>query len=77
MKRRYLISLSLAVALLAGLGAATQASGHAWAFATADSQGKRHVFGPYATKIQCIQARDTEALKQKWVVVAGCEVRQG
>ncbi|MCH7540000.1 MAG: hypothetical protein IH999_06335 [Proteobacteria bacterium] len=72
MKRRYVITL--AVVLLAGLGAATQASGHAWAFATADSQGNRHVFGPYATKAQCIEACNTEARKQKWVVVGGCEV---
>ena len=48
-----------------------------WAFAVADVDGKRHVFGPYDTKNRCTQARNHEARKQKWVTVGGCEIWRG
>ena len=45
----------------------------AWWFVTVDNTGKRHEFGPYKTRNECIGKRNLEAMTDGWVAVTACE----
>lgn len=43
-----------------------------WSFEASDVKGKKKIFGPYATKVKCMQARSYQAKLVKWVLITSC-----
>lgn len=73
MKHGIVAKMAIVAVLLAAAMNVAQAVDSGWYFATSDAKGERHVFGPYATKLQCMQARNFEANTDRWRLVGTCE----
>jgi len=73
MKSKLTTTLFLSVILAAGLSLnALAAKSATWRFEASNSAGESKRFGPFTTKVICIEARNREARQVKWILITDC-----